>query len=33
MDKLLENPGVTFIFGMLLMAVIVYIGDRKNIIK
>ena len=32
MDELLGNPGVTFLFGMLLMAVIVYIGD-KNIKK
>jgi len=34
MDELFGNPGVTFIFGMLLMAVIIYIGDnKKNIIK
>ena len=32
MDELLGNPGVTFLFGMLLMAVIVYIGDKKKII-
>ena len=30
MDELLGNPGVTFIFGMLLMAVIIYIGDNKK---
>lgn len=30
MDKLLGNPGVTFLFGMLLMAVIIYIGDKKE---
>lgn len=29
MDELLGNPGVTFLLGMLLMVVIVYIEDNK----